>query len=133
MTHINTIFEDNFDTNITTKPSFYKKQKRHPASVKRGVVTLHINILDDTMGIRERVHFDPKSHDAYFCWVVSETNKADLENIIKALKKVIVTYTPTDTENIIRWEEGKLNPRPNGRWEFTFVVLVRKAGIKLYT
>ena len=122
-----------FSWSITTKPSFYKRQQHNPIWYKRAVITHHIITTDEMMGIGDRKHFQPDSHDAYRVMVVSETSKADCENIIKALKKVCAQYSPTTEENIIQWEEGKWNFLTNQRFEYDFLVIVRKSGIQYYT
>jgi len=131
MTDLKTIFENNFDTNICSKPNFYDGQMRSIATMKRGVVTLLSNTSDEIIGIMERYHFDPNSHDGYICWVVSDTLD-DARNIVKALKKVAATYSPTSEENIIQWEEGSWSIFLDARFEFKFIVIVRKAGVVAY-
>lgn len=132
MTHLNTIFSDDFDSNITTQPSFYKMRKRAPVSVTRGVFTHHILISDMYQGTINRQLYDPDSYDAYRVVVVTETSMDDLRDILKALKKVMSQYSPSDDENIIIWEEGELTNKHIMRWEYEFNVLVKKVGKTIF-
>lgn len=131
MTSLNTIFDNNFDDSITTKPNFYNRTIRNPVSMLRGVVTLLANTDDEIIGIIQRNHYDPESYDGYICWVVAQT-LSDARNIIKGLKKVASTLTPTDDETVMQWETGDWEIFGTHRFIFRFIVLVRKSGLVAY-
>jgi len=80
----------------------------------------------------ERKFFDPASHDAYICKFCSQTSEADLLNMKKAIKKVLALYTPTSAENILEWIGGTFKPFNKVRWEFEFIIIIRKAAIAAY-
>jgi len=131
MTALNTIFDDNFDIAITTKPNFFDENKRSHRTVSRGVTTLLMTTEDAIIGVVDRIHFDVNSHDAYICTVVS-TSLTDAKNIIKGLKKVCATYIPTSVENMIEWEGGNWKIFTYARYVYQFTVIVRKAIIEAY-
>ena len=131
MTELNTIFENNFDSGITTTPDFFDGNVRSINTIKRGVTTLLANTEDEIQGVIDRRFYDRDAYDGYICELVART-LSDAKNIIKGLKKVCATYTPTSEENILQWEEGDWTLFTRARYEFRFIVLVRRAVIQAF-
>lgn len=132
MTDINTILDNGWDTNICSKPSFIKLYNSNYRGYQRVITTILLNINDELIGVITRQYYDPESHDAYRCIIVSNT-EADLKNMIKAVKKVCVTYTPvTGEENILQWDGGDWGNFNNIYFKFEFIILKRKSGMVGY-
>lgn len=132
MTAINTIFDNDWDATICTKPSFINLAKNSTVFYSRVVGTVIETNDDKVKDALDRKFYDPDSYDAYRLEIVSETSEADLKNMIKAIKKVCSTYTPTSAENVIDWDRGVYNYWNEMRWEFTITILIYKAGIASY-
>ena len=131
MTDINDIIDANFDEGICTKPDIIDDSKACRRGFTRVISTRRTTTIDDIEGIAQRRFFNPDAYDAWITWVISNT-EADAENIIKAIKKICSTYTPTSEENILEWQGGDWKPFNNIRYQFKFVLLKRKSGIQAY-
>jgi len=132
MTALNTILANEWDGTICTEPSFITLSESCFRSYERVVGTQIATNDDKIKDVLERKFFDPSSHDAYICKICTQTSEADLNNMKKAIKKVLVLYTPTSAENILEWIGGTFKPFNGVRWEFEFIIIVRKAGIAAY-
>ena len=138
MTDINDIINDNWDINICAKPDIIDDTKTSRRGYGRVVSTRRTTTIDDIEGIVERRFFNPDSYDAWITWIISSKNSVvsdpedDVENMIKAIKKICSTFTPTGDENILEWEGGDWKPFNNVRYQFKFVLLKRKGGMQAY-
>ena len=138
MTDINDIINDNWDTGICTKPDIIDDTKACRRGFERVVSTKRTTTVDDIEGIVKRQFFNPDAYDAWITWIISQKSsnvsdpETDVENMIKAIKKLCATFTPTSEENILQWEGGDWKPFNNVRYEFKFVLLRRKSGIQAY-
>lgn len=128
---MNTIISDNFDEGICTKPDIIDDTKMSRRGFERVISTRRASTIDEIEGITGRQFWDKDSYDGWICWAIS-TTEADCENIMKAIKKVAATFTPTTEENIIQYEGGEWKPFNGVRYEFRFVLLKRKAGMQAY-
>ena len=97
----------------------------------RVISTRRASTIDEIEGITGRQFFDKDSYDGWVCWAIS-TTETDCENIIKAIKKVVATFTPTADENIIQYDGGEWKPFNGVRYEFRFTLLKRKSGKAAY-
>ena len=133
MTDINTIMDANWDVGICAKPTFVQLYKGNYRGYERVFGSEKININDEMIGIVDRSHYSPESHDAFKCKVAS-TTESDIENIIKGMKKVCTTFAPSSEENILQWQplQDRYNHPSNCWFEYDFIILKRKAGIKAY-
>lgn len=132
MTHLNDIFDSNWDNTIATEPNYYKKRERNETSIRRGILTHHILISEMYEGTINRDLYDPESYDAYVVYIITETSKDDLRNMLTAAEKIMSQYSPSSEENIIIWEEGELINNHPMRWVFRFNVLVKKVGKAMF-
>jgi len=131
MTDINTIISDNWDAGIIAKPAIIDDTK----DIRRGYLTVvstrRTTTIDSIEGITERRFFNPDASDMWVCWAISPT-EANTELLIKAIKKICATFTPTSEENILQWEGGEWKPFNNTRYEFRFILIRRKSGKQAY-
>ena len=131
MTDINIIINDNWDTGICVKPDIIDDSRDSRRGYQRVVSTRRSTTIDDIEGIVQRQFFNPDAYDAWITWIISNT-EVDADNMIKAIKKVCATFTPTSDENILEWEGGDWKPFNGVRYEFKFVLLKRKSGYQAY-
>jgi len=132
MTALNTIMDTNWDTGICAKPTFITTSTGNWRGYGRVFSSQKVSRLDDIIGTLSREYFDPDAHDAYEVIISSTTSQADIENMIKAVKKVCATYTPTSAENILNWAGGDLDTQNGFIWTFRLVILVVRAGVPAY-
>lgn len=131
MTDINDIISDNWDTDICSKPAIIDDSRLNRRWYQRVVSTRRSTTIDEIEGITGREFFNPDSYDGWICWAISNT-ESDCEDIIKAIKKICATYSPTSSEKILEWEGGNWRPFNGIRYEFRFVLLKRKSGVAAY-
>ena len=131
MTDINTILDDNWDTDIIAKPAIIDDT----IDTRRGYLTVvstrRSSSIDDIEGVVSRQFFNPDAFDAWICWAISPT-EANTELLIKAIKKVCATFTPTSAENILQWQGGDWDKWNGTRFTFQFVLVKRKSGKQAY-
>jgi len=132
MTAINTILDNNWDTDICTKPTIITLKTGNFRAYQRVIGTQLADFDDEVVGIQTRQYYNEDSHDIYICKAASMTSEADLRNMIKAVKKICATYTPTSAENILEWQRGSFMEFNGVRWYCEFALIVRKAGIAAY-
>jgi len=132
ITALNTILANEWDGTICTEPSFITLSESNFRAYTRIVGTQIANNDSRISDVLHRKFYDPSSYDGYICKISSETSEADLLNMRTAIIKVITNYTPTSAENILEWEGGTFNPFNGVRWEFEFIIIVKKAGIAAY-
>jgi len=131
MTDINTILDDNWDTDICAKPSFIKFYSDNYRAYKRVIATSVSNIDDEVIGLMDRLHFSVDSHDGYTC-LIATTTKADMLNILKAMKKSCIKYDPTSAESMIKWEGGSTRIFNAVLFEIRLIIIINKAGVLAY-
>jgi hypothetical protein len=132
MTELEDIIDAGFDGTICTEPPIHRGEVRNITSCTRAIIVELNNSDDMVMGIMDQAHYNPDSYDGWICKLCTETSYADALNIIKAIKKVCSTYAATSAENILQWEGGTWKIFNEMRWEFTFVIMVYRAGIASY-
>jgi len=133
MTELNTILSDNWSTDIIAKPAFITYSEDNLRAYKQVVATLEIDFNDATIGIGpSRQFFSAESYTAYDVFIRADS-KANGRLMIKAIKKVCSTYTPTSEENILEWEGPDLTRDFNNVLvEYKGTIYLRKAGKAAY-
>jgi len=133
MTDPSTILDNDWDTNICSKPDFIDDATANRSLYQRVISTRLATLQHSLMGIPVPQHYDEESHDAYDCWIISNT-EADAKNMFKALKKVCAQYQPVQgEENILQWMGGDVVIYNGFRYEIQIVLILRKTGILAYT
>lgn len=129
MTSPNTILNNDWDTNICSKPDFVDDSNSNRSLYTRVISTRLSSLQHNMMGIPIPQHYDPDAHDAYECWIISNT-QTDVLNMFKALKKVFSNYQPVQgEENILQFIGGDVVIFNGYRYEIQLVLIMRKTGI----
>lgn len=128
MTDFNDILDNatQWATEGVTKPAIVVGQLISIRQYTRGIIVRLVSNEDEIIGVIDRRFYDPDSHDAWTCVLVAPT-LADMRAIMGVIKRISAEYSPTATENILRWESGDYDIFNNTRFTFDFVVLIHKA------
>jgi len=133
MTDLDSILDNatQWATEGVTKPTITTEQLLSIYQFTRGIVVRLLDDSDELMGVIDRRYYSPDSHDAWACKIVSST-LSDLRDIKNVIKRICAEYAPTSTENIMEWQPATYKIFNNVRFEYTFVILIRRAVLAGY-
>jgi hypothetical protein len=123
-----TIFENLWDISEVGLPFMCKEYFRSYRTIGKGITYEELRKEEDYMGVFERTHYTPDSYDAVLCRVVAPT-LSECNGIINHIRKICAEFQPTTTEKLLGWEGGDWSMFQPFRYEFEFVVMIRKSGI----
>ena len=104
MTELNTILNANWDVSIIAKPAFITYSEDNMRAYSQVVSTLEIDFSDEIIGIcPNRQFYSADSYTAYDVFIRADS-KANARLMIKTIKKVCATYTPTSEESILTYD-----------------------------
>lgn len=128
MTDLDTIFDNNWDEDNTDKPAIVRDEITSLNIYNRAVTCRLLRKEEDYMGIISRDKYTPDSHDGWVVRVVS-TTQSDATDIINETRRIIAKYDGSDEDRFATWEIGEWEVMQPFRWEFRFIVLVKKSGM----
>lgn len=126
---LNDILDNDWDEGNCTKPSIVRGYRYSAFEYTRVVTVERISITDAAMGIISRNKYEPQSHEAWACNIIS-TTESDMNDMMEEIKRIIVTHIPENDARILDWQGGDIPLAYGGmRWEFRFIVIKRKSGV----
>lgn len=131
MADLDDIFDDNWNGTNVTEPTIVRAEMRTSKIYKRIVTCRLMRQREDYMGIIDRDKYTPESHDGWVVRIVS-TTQSDAKDMINETRRICAKYNGTTGEDkFITWEVGDWETKLPYRWEFRFIVMVKKAGVNL--
>lgn len=128
---LNTILNSDWNAGICAKPSFLDDEISNRRGYSRVISSRKIQRIDELKGLMDRQHLSPESHDAFRVWVI-DTTQAGVDALFKGIEEVAATYAGSASEKIIEWEGGDLRIFNQVRYEYEFIVFLKKSGIVGY-
>jgi len=124
------ILKAEWNSDNVAEPDIEKEPYLSIYIFQRGITVKRVRKVEDFMGIIHRGHYDPASHIAWVCKVVSNDQK-DCEAMIDEIRHICAKFQPTTTEAILQWEGGEWSIMRMNRFVFDFTVFVRVSGKKI--
>lgn len=121
------IWVANWNNSNVNTPSFIEEPYESRFIYNRCLSSKRIRKIEDYMGIIKRSHYTPESHDAWMCYVVSD-NEQDALAMIDEARRICSQFQSTAEEAVLQWEGGDWDLFQPYRYEFNFIVFVRRSG-----